>query len=69
MRSCVALEVKGVVESLPAESAQVSLHIRVTLEVTVEETLEVKGFSTDPAGKFPTASISSSSTSGCSRTR
>ena len=46
--SCVALEVKGVVESLSAEGAQVPLDITVTLHVPVEEPLQTEDLGADP---------------------
>lgn len=40
MRSRVSLEVERVVETFPAEGAQVPLDIRVTLHVPVQQSLE-----------------------------
>lgn len=43
------LQIKGVVESFPTEGAQVSLHLAVTLDVTVEHPLQAKAFATQLA--------------------
>lgn len=51
MGACVALQVKGVVESFAAECAEVPLDITVTLHVSVQEPLEAKGLAADPAGE------------------
>lgn len=40
MCACVALKVKGVIETFATESAQVTLDIRVALHMAVEESLE-----------------------------
>lgn len=38
--SGVSLQVERIVESFSAERAQISLHIRVTLHVTIQQSLE-----------------------------
>lgn len=43
------LQIKGVVESFPTEGAQVSLHLAVALDVTVEHPLQAKAFATQLA--------------------
>lgn len=40
--ACMALQVEGVVEALAAERAKVSLDVRMTLCVSVEEPLQVE---------------------------
>ena len=44
MSSGVPFQVEGVVETLAAEGAQVSLRVAVTLHVPVEKSLEVEDF-------------------------
>lgn len=51
MSARVSLEIKGVVKAFPAERAQVSLHLAVAFQVSVEEPLEMEGFVTDTAGE------------------
>lgn len=46
MRARVAFQVEGIIESLSAESAQVSLHIRVALEMPVKETRQAEFLAT-----------------------
>lgn len=40
MRAGVSFQIEGVVESLPAEGAQIALDVRMTLHVSVEEPLK-----------------------------
>lgn len=47
MRADVSLEVEGVVETLPAEGAQMSLGLVVTLDVSVEHPLILEGLLTN----------------------
>lgn len=42
MRPSVSLQIKRIVKSLSTERAQISLHVRVTLHVSVEQTLQRK---------------------------
>lgn len=42
----MSFQIKGVVEAFPAEGAQVSLHLAVTLDVTIEHPLQTKAFAT-----------------------
>ena len=46
MSASMALEVKGVIEALATIDAKVSLHIRMTAEMSVEQSLESKDLST-----------------------
>lgn len=46
MRADVPLQVKGVVEALATEGAQVSLHLVVALEVAVEHALQAEALAT-----------------------
>lgn len=48
----VSLQIEGVVESFPTESAEISLGVTVTLHVSVEKPLEGETFPTNPAGKL-----------------
>lgn len=50
--SRVSLQVKGVVESFAAERAQVSLHVRVTFHVTVQQSLKCEVFRADAADEL-----------------
>ena len=52
MCSCVSLQIKGIIESFAAEGAKVALDIRVTLEMPVEKSLEVKVFPANPAAQL-----------------
>ena len=45
----MSFQIKGVIEALSAEGAQVSLHLAVTLDVTVEHPLQAKAFATQLA--------------------
>lgn len=40
----VSFQIEGVIEAFSAEGAQVSLHLAVTLDVTVEHPLQAKAF-------------------------
>lgn len=42
MRPRVPLEVEGVVEALAAEGAEVTLHVAMTLHVTIEQSLQIE---------------------------
>lgn len=44
MSPYVSLQIKGVIEPFATEGAQVSLHLVVTLHVTVEHPLQAKAF-------------------------
>lgn len=46
----VALQIKGVVEALPAEGAQVPLHLAVALDVPVQHALQAEALATQLAG-------------------
>ena len=46
MSASMALEVKGVIEALATINTKVSLHIRMTAEMSVQQSLESKGLST-----------------------
>ena len=48
----VSLQIEGVVESFPTESAEISLGVTVTLHVSVEKSLQRETFSTNSAGKL-----------------
>jgi len=48
----VSLQIEGVVESFPTESAEISLGVTVTLHVSVEKSLEAETLPTNPAGKL-----------------
>jgi hypothetical protein len=50
--SRVSLQIEGVVESFAAERAQVSLHVRVTFHVTVQQALKGEVFGADAANEF-----------------
>ena len=52
MSPCVSLQIEGVVESFPTESAEISLGVTVTLHVSVQKPLEGETFPTNPAGKL-----------------
>lgn len=39
-------QVKGIIESFPTESTQVSLHLTVTLYVAIEHALQTEPFTT-----------------------
>lgn len=45
----MSFQIKGVVEAFSTEGAQVSLHLAVTLDVTVEHPLQAKAFATQLA--------------------
>ena len=49
MCTCMSFEIKGVIEALPTESAEVSLDFTVALQMAVEETLELERLLTNPA--------------------
>lgn len=51
MRSCVPFKIEGVIETFPAESAQVALDVRVALHVPVEEALETERLGAEVAGE------------------
>lgn len=51
VRPRVPLEVERVVEALPAEGAEVTLHVAVTLHVTVEQPLQVEVLAAHAAGE------------------
>lgn len=42
----MSFQIKGVIEAFSTEGAQVSLHLAVTLDVTVEHPLQAKAFAT-----------------------
>lgn len=42
MRPRVPLQIERIIEAFPAERAQIPLHIRMTLHVSVEQTLQRK---------------------------
>lgn len=42
-------QIKGVVEAFSTEGAQVSLHLAVALDVTIEHPLQAKAFATELA--------------------
>lgn len=44
MSSGMSLQIKSIVESFTAEGAEVSLDIRMTFQMSVEESLQVEGF-------------------------
>lgn len=48
MRSRVPLQVERIVKTFAAERAQVPLHIRMTLHMSIEKTLQRKCFVTNP---------------------
>ena len=48
----VSLQIEGVVESFPTESAEISLGVTVTLHVSVEKPLQGETLPTHPAGKL-----------------
>ena len=52
MSPCVSLQIEGVVESFPTESAEISLGVAVTLHMSVEKPLQGETFPTSPAGKL-----------------
>lgn len=47
MCSCVTLQIESVVESLAAERAQISLYIRMTFHVSIQESLQREMLGTD----------------------
>lgn len=49
MRSGVSLEIEGIVEAFSTESAKVSLNIRMTFHVSVQQTLESEGLGANSA--------------------
>ena len=42
MGSCVTLQVKGIVEALSAERAEIPLGVAVTLHVAIQKTLQAE---------------------------
>ena len=48
----VALQVKGVIEALSAECAEIPLDVAVTLEVPVQQTLKSEEFAADATSKL-----------------
>lgn len=50
--SRVPLQVEGVVEALPAESAEITLHVRVAFHVSVQQALQSEVLRADPAHKL-----------------
>lgn len=48
----VSLQIESVVESLPTESAEISLGVTVTLHMSVQKPLEGETLPTDSAGKL-----------------
>ena len=48
----VALQVKGVIEALSAEGAEIALGVAVTLHVPVEKALQPERLAADPAGEL-----------------
>lgn len=51
MRSRVPLQIERVVETLPAECAQVTFHFTVTLHVAVQQPLKVEILAADAANE------------------
>jgi len=52
MRSCVPLQIEGVVESLAAECTEVALGVTVTLHVPVQQPLQSEPFAANSAGEL-----------------
>ena len=48
----VSLQIEGVVESFPTESAEISFGVTVTLHMSVEKPLQGEAFPTSPTGKL-----------------
>lgn len=46
MCSCVPFQIKRIIESFTTESAQISLYIRMTLEVTIQKSRQCEPFAT-----------------------
>ena len=57
--SGVSLQVEGVVESFPAECAEISLDVTVTLHVPVKKSLKGESFATNPAAKLAGVHVTS----------
>lgn len=51
MRSRMPFEVKSIVEALSTECAKITLHIAVTLHVTIKKPLETKIFTAHTASE------------------
>lgn len=51
MRSRMPLEVESVVEALSTECAKITLHVAVTLHVTIKKPLEAKVFAAHTASE------------------
>lgn len=51
VRPCMPLEVERVVEALAAKCAEITLHVAVTLHVTIEKPLQIEIFAADAASE------------------
>lgn len=68
MRARVALQVERVIESLATEGAEVAFDVRVTFEVTVQQTRQVELLATDLAFERIVAGSCRLTGTTCSRT-
>jgi hypothetical protein len=52
MRSGVSFQIKGVIETLPAEGAKVALDVRMAFHVPIQQPLEGETLGAKTAGEF-----------------
>jgi len=57
MRASMSLEIESVVEAFAARRTEISLDVAVTLDVTVQQTLQWKRFATYAASEFVLSSL------------